>query len=117
MKAILHTPFADFEIEAGKPTEMFKALAQAQEVFSEKACALCSKSNLRFVVRTVAGNDFHELHCNDCGAKLAFGQSKQMPGQLFPIRKLTKEGKPHRKTGEFGKHRGWTKYRGETTSE
>lgn len=105
-----------FQLEGTTQKELFKTIAAIQEVFSEEACGLCGCETLRFVVREVDGNDYAEIHCTNaaCRAKLAFGQSKQKPGTLFPIRKLTKEGKPHRKTGEFGKHNGWTKYRGDS---
>jgi hypothetical protein len=47
-----------------------------------------------------------------CGATLSFGQNKK-GGKLFPIRKLTADGKPSRKDGTFdAKHRGWSKWRG-----
>jgi hypothetical protein len=48
----------------------------------------------------------------DCGATLSFGQNKK-GGKLFPIRKLTADGKPSRLEGTFdAKHRGWSKWRG-----
>lgn len=112
LKATLKTPVVTFQLEAEKPKDLFKALAEVQEVFGEAKCGLCGKSDLKFVVRTVEGNDYHELACNSCFAKLSFGASKQKPGHLFPIRKLTKEGKASRKDGEYGKHNGWSVYKG-----
>lgn len=120
MKAILKTPFADFELDGAKPTEMFKAIAEAQEVFSQPCCGLCQGKNLRLVVRTVGDNDFYEMYCENskCRAKLAFGQSKKFPGKLFPIRKLTDAGKPDRKTGKYSAtNNGWTKFRGEAAAK
>jgi hypothetical protein len=125
MKAILKTPFADFELQAEKPTDMFKAIAEAQEVFTQRCCGLCKKTDIKLVVRNVKGNDFYEMHCQSCFGKLAFGQSKQMPGKLFPIRKLIdsgdEKGKPSRKLGKFdtpeNRHNGWTKYKGEPVKD
>jgi hypothetical protein len=110
VEALLKTPCATFKVEAATPKDMFKAIAQTQEIFCEEKCGLCSKNRLRYVVREVKGNEFPELHCLDCRAKLVFGYSKAKPGQMFPIRKLTEEGKPCRKTGKPGKHNGWTKH-------
>ena len=118
MKANLRAGNLTFQIEGANQKDMFKQIAACQEVFSEECCGLCQGTDLRYVVREVDGNDFPELHCLNpqCRAKLAFGQSKQKPGVLFPIRKLVESGpeagKPHRKTGNLGKHNGWTKYRG-----
>jgi hypothetical protein len=112
-KGKLNTKLVQFELEASSQKDMFKLLADTQEVFDEETCGLCGSESLKFVVRNVDGNDFHEMLCRKCGARLSFGQSKQKPGSLFPIRKLTPDGRPSRKEGEYGKHRGWTKYRGE----
>lgn len=114
MKARFSTQLVTFELEANTQAELFKLLAETQEVFGERCCGMCDKGNLRFVVREVDGNHYHEYHCLDCNAKLSLGQSRQNKGSLFPIRKLTAQGKPSRKEGTFDtKHRGWTKYRGE----
>lgn len=118
MKARFATPLVTFELEASTPKDMFKLIAETQEVFGEKACGKCGKCNIRFVVRTVDGNDYFEFQCLDCGARLSLGQSKQKPGHLFPIRKLNKQGKPDRKTGEYdAKGKGWTMYRGSSHEE
>ena len=76
----------EFELEASGQKEIFKELALIQEVFSEAKCGLCGSTNIRFVTRSVDGNDYYELRCNDCGAVLAFGQHKK-GGTLFPKRK------------------------------
>lgn len=75
-----------FELEASGQKEIFKELALIQEIFSEDKCGLCKKTNLKFIVRNVDGNDYYELRCMDCGAVLAFGQHKK-GGTLFPKRK------------------------------
>jgi len=75
-----------FELEASGQKELFKELALIQEIFGEEKCGLCSKNNLRFIVRNVDDNDYYELRCNDCGGILSFGQHKK-GGTLFPKRK------------------------------
>jgi hypothetical protein len=52
-----------------------------------------------------------------CRARLSLGTSNDEAAWLFPIRKLTAEGKPHRETGSYGPHQGWTMFRGETKEE
>lgn len=76
----------EFELEGSGQKEVFKELATIQEIFGEHCCGLCQKSNLKFVVRNVEGNDYYELRCNDCGGTLSFGQHKK-GGTLFPKRK------------------------------
>lgn len=90
-----------FEIEAEGQKEIFKELALIQEIFSEDKCGLCGKSNLKFVVRNVDGNDYYELRCQDCGAILAFGQHKK-GGTLFPKRKDD--------NNEYLPNKGWHKW-------
>ena len=75
-----------FEIEGAGQKEIFKGLAMVQEVFSEAKCGVCGSENIKFVVRTVEGNDYYELRCMDCGAALSLGQHKK-GGTLFPKRK------------------------------
>ena len=116
MKAHLRCGGLTFEVEGQSQKELFKNLATLQEVFAETTCGVCEQNDVRFVVRTVDGNDYHEIVCQNpsCRAKLAFGQSKKVPGMLFPIRRLTKEGRPSRKDGEYTKTNGWTKFRGQS---
>ena len=66
--------------------ELWKQIAIFQEVFGETKCGKCGSENLRFVVRENDGNEYYELRCMDCGAKLAFGSMKK-GGGLFPKRK------------------------------
>ncbi len=75
------------EIETDSAKDAFKKLAEFQEVFGESQCGQCKGNELRFIVRTVDGNDYYELKCNSCSAKLAFGQHKT-GGTLFPKRKM-----------------------------
>lgn len=78
----------EFELEASGQKEVFKELALIQEIFGEEKCGLCDNDHIRFMVRSVEGNDYYELRCNDtrCGAILSFGQHKK-GGTLFPKRK------------------------------
>ena len=91
----------EFELEGSGQKEIFKELALIQEIFGETKCALCGSTNLRFIVRSVEGNDYYELRCNDCGAVLAFGQHKK-GGTLFPKRKDDE--------GNYLPNKGWYKY-------
>ncbi len=90
------------EVEASSAKEAFKKLAEFQEVFDESNCGLCNGEELQFIVRTVDGNDYYELKCKSCGAKLAFGQHKT-GDSLFPKRKAA-DGSYDNKT------RGWFKW-------
>ena len=111
-----------FEVEADTQAEMFEALAEIQEVFdAEHTCGICNSSNLRYIKRTVQGNDYYELRCEGvnqvnnhvCGARFDFGQIKHgVKGALFPKRKD--------KIGPEGKYlpdRGWYKYTASTAKE
>ena len=93
-----------FELEGSGQKEVFKELALIQEIFGEEKCGLCGSSNIRFIVRTVEGNDYYELRCADCGALLAFGQHKK-GGTLFPKRKDD--------DGNYLPNKGWHKYQKE----
>lgn len=111
------SPTLLIEVEAPDQKGLFKELAKANEVFGEKQCGKCKKTNIMFVCRNVDGNDFFEYKCNDCGAKLSMGQSKQKPGELFPKRKIITKGeyagKPDNKKGEYDfQSQGWTMFRG-----
>lgn len=110
MKAFLNVGPLQFEVEAKSQKEMFKSLAEIQEVFAEDRCGLCGENNLKFSVRLVKDdNEYYEMVCLNCGGKLSFGQTKKGE-KLFPIRKVTDDGKPDRKEGKWGKHRGWYKF-------
>lgn len=116
MKAHVKTRHGTFEAEGNTTKELFKKVAAIQEVFSEEKCNLCESTSIRMVAREVDGVEFFEYRC-DCGAVLSMGQSKTKQGELFPNRKLLPNGKPDFKKGNFGKHRGWTKYRGDNKDD
>jgi hypothetical protein len=94
---------AQFEYETQK--ELFAQLAGHQEVFGECSCGKCQSNSLRFVVREVDTNEYHEIRCLDCGAKLQFGVNKKAGG-LFPKRK---DG-----DGNWLPDKGWTKWNPKT---
>ena len=94
------------EFEGDSQKDLFGQIAAFQEVFDIKSCGKCGSENLRFVKRTVDGNDYFELRCLDCGAKLAFGANKDGKG-LFPKREKDQNGK------WIGKD-GWVKWNPET---
>jgi ribosomal protein L40E len=92
------------EFEGDSQKSLFAQIAAFQEVFEESKCGKCGSENLRFVVRTVDENDFYELRCLDCGARLAFGVNKK-GGSLFPKRKDDK--------GGWLPDKGWQKWNSE----
>jgi len=76
-----------FEVQADNTKEIFKQVADLQQIFeAEDACGLCDSKNLRFQVRTIEDNHYHQLTCLDCRARFQFGQHKQ-GGGLYPKRK------------------------------
>lgn len=97
-----------FELEADGQKEIFKELATIQEIFAEESCGLCSGRNIKFVVRSVDGNEYYELRCGEtkCGAVLAFGQHKK-GGTLFPKRKDEEN--------NYLPNKGWHKYTNKTS--
>ena len=85
-------------IERETQKEVFKDLAAFEEVFGEAVCGKCGSENVRCVVRENDGNEYYEMRCNDCGAKLSFGVHKK-GGGLFPRRKNA--------DGEYLPDKGW----------
>lgn len=89
------------EFETDTQREIFQQLSDFQEVFDVTACGKCASENLRFVVRNIDDNQFFEIRCLDCGARLEFGSTKQ-GGKLFPRRKD--------KEGNWLPDNGWVKW-------
>jgi hypothetical protein len=115
MELAIRLPTGHVKVEGATTKDLFKAAAEAQEVFGEPDCGKCGKANIRYVCRTVGKFTYYELACQDCHAKLQMGQMEG--GKLFPVRKLIpggpQKGKPHYKDGEYDNEgRGWTHYRG-----
>lgn len=95
------------EFDGESQKDLFSQIASFQEVFEETKCGKCGSENLQFIVRTVEENDYYELRCKDCGARLAFGVNKK-GGGLFPKRKD--------KDGKWLPNGGWVKWNPETNT-
>lgn len=93
------------EFESDTVKDIFTQLSIFQEVFGELKCGKCDSENLRFVVRENDGNEYYELRCLDCGARLSFGVHKK-GGSLFPKRKDSE--------GNWLPDKGWQKWNGKT---
>ena len=89
------------KISAEGQKELFKDLSTVQEIFGENNCGMCGSTDIKYVVRTVDGNDYFELRCNKCGAILSFGQHKK-GGTIFPKRKDA--------DGKWLENKAWHKY-------
>jgi ribosomal protein L40E len=105
------------EVTGATQKDLFKAIAGAQEVFSEKECGLCHSTDLLYKHRTAGPQKYtyYEVVCRDCDARLSFGQSTDLV-TLFAKRKLTVggvPGEPGAKGCSLGTHKGWTKYKGD----
>ena len=82
-----------FELEGSNAKELFRAIAEVQDVFeADAACGCCASPKIVFRVRVNDGNEFYELHCQQCFADLSFGQRRD-GGRLFVKRRDT-DGKP-----------------------
>jgi hypothetical protein len=104
---------AVIEAEGKTVKEVFKELAQAAEAVGDPGCGSCKKTYITPHWREVDGNDYFELVCQACGARLSLGQNKT-GGGLFPKRKMGPDGMPAGKDeeGVFDKEkRGWHFYR------
>lgn len=97
-----------FEWDASTHKEAFETVARVQEVFDIAHCGRCQSTDIRFVVRENDGYKFYELRCNNCRAKLEFGQSRE-GGGLFPKRKD--------EDGQYRDHDGWFIYQSETSRD
>jgi DNA-directed RNA polymerase subunit RPC12/RpoP len=86
MKVVKKVGDLSFEVEGETQRDVFKEIASFEEVFGANTCGKCSSTNVRFVVRENDGNEYFEVRCTDCGAKLSFGSHKK-GGGLFPRRK------------------------------
>lgn len=88
-------------VDAEDPKALFEAIAQWQEVFDVEHCGQCKSKNIKFVVRCVGQNKFHEIHCCDCKARRTYGVNRD-GSSLFPHRKS--------KDGSYLPCDGWTRY-------
>lgn len=85
MKASVRaTPDLSFQVEAETEDELFKQIARVQEVFQHESCGKCHSPNVKFVCRHDSSeNDWLEVVCKDCRAKVIFGRTKK-GGQIYP---------------------------------
>lgn len=109
-------PFITVEVEGSTTKELFGAIAGVQEILSERQCGACGSQNIRFKVRPAKDRkgkpvEYYECACNDCEARLSYGQSMDKVS-LFPKRKLTDDGEPDLERGLPGDHKGWTTWKG-----
>jgi hypothetical protein len=75
------------EVESSTSKDLFRAVAELTAVFeAERECGCCHSQDLQFRVRTIDGNDYYELFCEDCSAAFNFGQTRN-GNSLFPKRK------------------------------
>ncbi len=93
------------EIEGDSQRELFAQINKFQEVFEEDVCGKCGDGKIKFVVRTVDDNQYYELRCANCGARLSFGANKK-GGGLFPRRKDS--------DGKWLPDSGWVKWKPKT---
>ena len=73
-----------FEIEGDQEDEVFKQIARVQEIFQHKGCGACQSKDIKFICRLDSSdNDWLEVGCKTCRAKLGFGRTKK-GGLIFP---------------------------------
>ena len=104
MKVVKKVGSLSFEIEGETQRDVFKEIASFEEVFGENTCGKCGSENVRCIVRENDGNEYFEMRCLDCGAKLSFGVHKK-GGGLFPRRKDA--------DGKYLPSGGWQKWNAE----
>lgn len=96
--------------EGDNHIELFDQLASLQEVFSNDKCGKCGSTALKFVSRQdKEENDYHELQCTKCWAKLAFGHHKKGKS-LFPKRKDDDKGTVTGEPNGWLPTNGWLKW-------
>ena len=85
MKAnVRATPDLTFQVDAETEEELFKQVARVLEVFQHQSCGKCASPNVKFVCRHDSSeNDWLEVVCKDCRAKVIFGRTKK-GGQIYP---------------------------------
>jgi len=106
------------EEEADKEVDAFKAASRLTEVFQHKQCGRCNNTDVKFVCRKDKDdNDWLEIVCKKCNAKLVFGQTKGKGGEIYPkIRwnNLSETQQEQRADEQeySDEHRGFLPYRG-----
>ena len=95
------------EVEGQTQKEIFKGIANFNEIFEAEPCGLCANEDTRFGVRTIDGNDYYEKRCTKCHATLSYGQMIT-GGGLFPKRK--------KEDGTWDTdHRGWYRWQAKSS--
>jgi hypothetical protein len=90
------------KVAAPSVKELFAAIGEVQEVFdADSECGACSAPGPKFRVRERDKFKFYEMHCDACGADLAYGQHRD-GGGIWPKR-LDDAGRPM-------PFRGWFKF-------
>lgn len=79
-------------IEANDDKEAFRKLGSAHEVYNIRMCGMqgCGGTDLRFNLRENEGNQFPEVVCMKCYARLAYGQKKGTT-EIYPRRRFHKQ--------------------------
>lgn len=114
------------EFEGKGHSEIHEQIASFQEIFEECVCGKCKSTDTRFVVRISKDEKkkkeytYHEMRCNQCGAKLSLSVKDDGKGTLFPVRFEREEGGYVKdKDGKLivrGEN-GWVKYNKATGKE
>ncbi len=98
-----------FEVEGESAKALFAQIAGIQEIFDvEHECGMCKSKDIRFRVRKADKFTYYELNCQECRARLDFGQSQDLVS-LFPKRKD--------EDGRWMEHRGWYRYEPQSASQ
>src|SRR5690606_22014825 len=104
---------------SGEVKEVWRQLAEFQEIFGNDTCGKCSSNNVNYEVRTAVDEEgekfeFFEMKCQDCYSRLSFGTPKENNQKLFPKRYETnskgKAVKGEDGRGKYLPNNGWMKY-------
>lgn len=102
--------------EADKDVDLFASLAKLDnnDLLKLETCGKCGKGSIKHVVRETKGddgevNEYYELHCSSCYAKLPYGVHKK-GGGLYAKRR-------DKETKQVRGVNGWVKYNRDTGKE
>jgi hypothetical protein len=73
-------PRVEITVEAESLKELMREAARAGEVFGIAKCGNCRSEFIRLEHRTPKGFEYFCWRCEDCGARLDFGQLKDGSG-------------------------------------
>lgn len=78
------TPNTIAKIDVDTDIELFKEMSKLANIFQHNQCGCCKSENIRFLHRVDKDeNDWYELSCNECFAKLPFGANKGKGQTLY----------------------------------